>query len=96
MVVLFATVKELWKLIIKILLSYIQQKGDTDIWLNFMFKINYLYTLRAEFHKVVRQRLWQIFPGFSCNYSSFYNSERILKISQHLTKLVNRRVTFWL
>jgi len=29
----------------------------------------------------------QILTGFSSNHSSFYNSERILKISQHLIKL---------
>jgi len=55
MAVLFATVKELWKLI-NIWLSYGQQEDDTDIF-DSMFKITYLHTSRSVFHKVVRQRL---------------------------------------
>jgi len=81
----FATLKEWWKLI-NIWLSYGQQKGDT--WhLTPCSKL----LICAEFHKVVRaatfEIVWKILPGFSCNYSSFYNSKRILKIGQHLTKL---------
>jgi len=49
-----------------------------------MFKITYLSILRAEFKPgsaATFEMVWKILPVFTCNYSSFYNSERILKKS---------------
>jgi len=83
----FCYSEELWKLI-NIWLSNGQQEGGTDIWLHFLNYLSAYFTRRVpQGSAATFEMVWCILSGFSCKYSSFYNSERILKFGQHLTKL---------
>jgi len=66
MVVLFASMKEMWKLI-NIWLSYGQQKGDTDIWLN--VKITYDFWKSVNIWQSYSQQKGDILTALKITYN---------------------------